>query len=60
MKNGDAGIFPVYYSLKEFTKTMSYGAGNPKLLKKSGGFRVSGERLHPSKNVSYRTLETEN
>ena len=42
-------------------KTISYGAGNSKFLKlKLGGFRVSGERLHPSKNLSYGTLETEN
>ena len=27
---------------------------------KFGGFRISGERLHPSKKISYGTLETEN
>ena len=27
---------------------------------KLGGFRISGERLHLSKKISYGTLETEN
>ena len=57
-------LLHLFFSVSMFnllfrSKTMSSGAGNPKFLKSEIG-RISGERLHPSKNVCHGTLETEN
>ena len=39
MKNGDAGIFPVYYSLKEKSKHMYPVMGKNKCEKRLGGIK---------------------